>query len=211
MSQFSEKLYKCPHCGRQYEIVTYDTVNAEESDLRDRCVSGEIFKNTCPTCHKEYLVQNTMLYMDREHKFVLYLSDEEAPKEIKDLTQLLAKAGFKSRRCTTVAEFAEKIMIFEDGVDDVLVELARMDCLIEFVDNKKGNAEDITSIEYQRCDAGVMKINVRTDDKGLAFMIPVSFMEEELDASSVNFDVDDASLPVVNAAWLTELFAQIAE
>ena len=65
---------------------------------------------------------------------------------------------------TTLQEFVEKIQIFEDEVDDRLVELAKYDSLIEFIDNRKGTAEDVTSIDYQKTENGVMKINVRTAD-----------------------------------------------
>jgi len=75
-----------------------------------------------------------------------------------------------------VQEFAEKIQIFEDGVDDIMVELAKYDSFIEYIDNKKGTAKDVTDIEYQHTENDVMKINVRADDKGMSFLIPISVL-----------------------------------
>ena len=132
-------------------------------------------------------------------------------RSVFELGATLAKNGYRLRRCETIGEFVEKIQIFEDGIDDVMVELARYDCFIEFVDNDKGTAEDITSIDYQRCEAGVMKINVRTSDKGLAFTIPTSVMEEEMEEHKERYAVDNATFPVVNAAWIISLFQNLSE
>ena len=38
----------------------------------------------------------------------------------------------------------------------------------------------MTGIEYQHTENDVMKINVRADDKGMSFLIPVSVLEEEM-------------------------------
>lgn len=211
MSQYSVKNYDCPYCGNAFQTNVYYSVDAEDIDLRDRCVSGEVFKCTCPSCHKEFYVQNDLTYIDRTNKFVLVLSDTEVPSQVFELGATLAKNGYRLRRCETIGEFVEKIQIFEDGIDDVMVELARYDCFIEFVDNDKGTAEDITSIDYQRCEAGVMKINVRTEDKGLAFTIPTSVMEEEMEQNKERYAVDNATFPVVNAAWIISLFQDLTK
>ena len=48
------------------------------------------------------------------------------------------------------------------------------------LDNKKGTADEITSIDYQKYENGVLKIVVRTDDKGLSFLIPAEMVKEGL-------------------------------
>ena len=52
-----------------------------------------------------------------------------------------------------------------------------------------------------------MKINIRTDDKGLSFLIPVSMVEEEMKESGSLYDVDNTTFPVINADWIISLFA----
>jgi uncharacterized Zn-finger protein len=198
---------RCPYCGREFEAEIYDSITADEdADLRDRCVSGDLFRVSCPHCKKEYMLQYPLVYIDRAHRFVLFLSEEDAiPGVVKNLASTLSKAGYKMRRTPTLTEFAEKIQIFEDGVDDRLVELAKYDSLIEFIDNKKGSAGDVTSIEYQRTENGVMKINIRTGDKGMSFLIPVVMVEEEMNENPERYALE-ADFPVVNAAWIIDLF-----
>lgn len=209
MSSSRTVSYTCPYCGKNYEIEIYDSVTADEdTDLRDRCLSGDLFRSTCPRCKHDFLVQYPLVYIDRDHRFVIWLN-ENVPSEdlMRSIASPLVPQGYTLRRTPTLKEFAEKIQILEDGVDDRVVEVAKYDSLIEYLDNKKGNAEDITAIEYQRTENEVMKINIRTDDKGLSFLIPVSMVEEEMKESGSLYDVDNTTFPVINADWIISLFA----
>jgi hypothetical protein len=122
----------------------------------------------------------------------------------------LVQQGYTLRRCATLKEFTEKIQIFEDGVSDVAVELAKYDSFIEFIDNRKGNPEDVTSVEYQSTNDGVMKINIRTDDKGMAFLIPLAMLEEEIEAEKDIYEVHDEDFPLVNSDWMISLFSEVS-
>ena len=207
MSESRTIQYACPYCGRQFETEIYTSITADQdSDLRDRCESGDLFRISCPRCKQEFMLQVPLVYIDRAHKFVLFLSEKEGlPEEVASLADVLASAGYRLRRTPTLAEFAEKIRIFEDGVDDRLVELAKYDSLIEFIDNKKGSPEDVTSIDYQRTENGVMKINVRTGDKGMSFLIPLAMIEEEFNLNRERYALKEP-FPVVNAGWMIDLF-----
>ncbi len=201
-------MYTCPYCGREFEVETYQSINAEEEDLRDRCISGDLFRVSCPHCKKEYMVQYPFVYLDKRHKFVLWISEKEVPASLRGISDPLHMQGYRFRRIPALKELPEKIQVFEDELDDRLVELAKYDCFIEFVDNKKGNPEDITSIEYQRTENQVMKINVRTGDRGMAFLIPVDVVEEEMMQDISRYEVDNRSFPVVNTEWIIDLFRE---
>ena len=210
MSQSRTIQYACPYCGKEIEAEIYDSVTADaDEDLRDRCVSGDLFRLSCPKCRRDFMIQYPLVYVDRRHRFVIWLREEEPPAQlVKELAAPLAPAGYTLRRVTTLQEFAEKIQILEDEVDDRLVELAKYDSLIEFIDNKKGTAEDVTSIDYQKTENGVMKINVRTADKGMSFLIPVAMVEEELNQDADRYAIDSRTFPVINADWIISLFQE---
>lgn len=209
MSRNEEVSHKCPYCGKEYKVEIWDTVNAEQDpDLRERCISGDIFLTSCPHCKKEYMIQYPMVYSDRTHKFVIWLCAEDSSRDLSEQAHPLIEQGYTLRRCETVKEFTEKIQILEDGVSDIAVELARYDSFIEFTENHKGKKEDITAIEYQHTENDVMKINVRTNDKGMSFLIPVSVLEEEIAQHSDLYKVDDSKFPVVNSTWITDLFTK---
>lgn len=198
--------YLCPYCGKTFTITITDSINASDEDERDRAVSGDVFRHSCPHCKKDFMIQNDLVYSDPNHKFVLWVSEKEPGEELKQFAVPLVKAGYTLRRCPTIQEFVDKVQILEDGVSDIMAELAKYDSFIEFVDNKKGNPEDITAVEYQRTENGIMKINVRTDDKGMAFIIPVAMLEEEMNQNPEEYKVEDEQFPVVNSEWLLSLY-----
>ena len=207
MSRFKEIEYQCPYCGKQFTINAYESVNAQEDpDLRDSCLSGDIFRHSCPHCHTDFMIQYPLVYMDPRHKFVIWLNQNEAGRDMHAFSMPLVKQGYTLRRCATLKEFTEKIQILEDGVSDIAVELAKYDSFIEFIDNRKGKPEDVTSVEYQNTNDGVMKINIRTDDKGMAFLIPMAMLEEEIRAEHDVFEVHDEDFPLVNSDWIISLF-----
>lgn len=211
MSHSREITYTCPYCGKQFPITVYDSVNTEQDpDLRDRCVSGEIFRHTCPHCQREFLVQNPLLYMDSKHRFVIWVSESENVHGMESLVKPLKKAGYVLRRCPTVSEFSEKIVILEEEVDDVMVELAKYDSFIEYIDNRKGDPKDVTAVRYDYTKDDIMKVTIVADDKSMSFLIPVEGLKEEISAEQETYRVDDTDFPCVNAAWMISLFQQSA-
>lgn len=204
-----EIMYTCPYCGKQHPINIYQAINVEkEPEMRDKAVMGEVFIQTCPKCGKKYMVQNELTYVDPIHKFIIYVSTKPIAPLSRQVVEPLLNQGYTLRRCSTVAEFTEKIQILEDGVDDVMVELAKYDSYIEFIDNKKGEADSVSAVEYQRAENGIMKINVKTGDKGMAFIIPISVLEEEMAMHPDMYRVNNEEFPLVNADWIISLFKE---
>jgi hypothetical protein len=209
MSTSHDIKYKCPYCGRDFTITVYDSVNAQsDPDLRERSLSGDLFRHSCPHCKTDFMIQNPLVYSDPEKKFLIWLSNEEATDALASLAKPLDQQGYTLRRCGTIQEFTEKIQIFEDGVSDIVAELAKYDSFIEFIDSRNGNPADVTSVEYQKTEDGVMKINVRTDDKGLSFLIPTAMLEEEIRAQSDRYEAENTSFPRINSDWLISLFTE---
>lgn len=199
----------CPYCGRHFEIDVWDSVNAaSDPHERERVMSGDLFRHSCPHCKTDFMFQNDLVYLDPRFRFMIWLSEKDPLDQLVQYTRPLAQQGWKLRRCNTIPEMIEKIQIFEDRMDDVAVELAKYDSFIEFIDNKKGRPEDVTSVEYQRTDNGVMKINIRMDDKGMSFLIPTGMIEEELEENPERYAVNNEEIPCINSDWMISLFTE---
>lgn len=207
MSESRDIQYKCPYCGKEFTITVYDSVNSEQDpDLRERCLSGDIFRHSCPHCHKDFMIQNPLLYMDPKHKFVIWVNESDNITGLSNLVEPLRKAGYTLRRCPTVSKFIEKITVLEDEVNDVMVELAKYDSFIEFIDNRKGNPQDVTAVSYEYTKDDIMKITIHADDKSMSFLIPVSALEEEIRAEKDLYRIEDKDFPCVDDAWILSLF-----
>lgn len=209
MSTSQDIAYTCPYCGKQFEITVWHSVNGDKDpDLRERAVSGDLFVHSCPHCHKDFMIQNVLLYTDAVNKFAICLSANDVDAGLRQAAGPLAAQGWKLRRCATLKEFTEKIGIFEDGLDDVAVELAKYDSFIEFLDSRKGNAKDVTAVEYQKIEEGIIKINVRTDDQGMSFLTPMDTLLEEMKVDADLFALDETTFPCVNGDWIISLYTE---
>jgi nitrogen fixation protein len=87
-----------------------------------------------------------------------------------------------------------------------MAELAKYDSFIEFTDNGKGTPEEITAVEYQRTENGIMKITVRCGDKGMSFLIPVTMLEEEIAQNPELYEVSNDIFPLINSEWIMSLY-----
>ena len=57
MSKTSLRKFRCMKCQEVYDIKTYDSVNVtKDPDIKERCLSGDIFHFECPHCHESYML-----------------------------------------------------------------------------------------------------------------------------------------------------------
>lgn len=207
MSSKTERKFKCMKCQKVYDIETYDSISvATDPDLKEKCLSGEIFQYECPHCHETYMLSYPCLYIDAEKKFLLWLSDEDYLKEVSVLSvnKELNDKGFTLRRCLDIKSFIEKLQILDDGLDDRAVELAKYDSYIDYINNRKGT--DVEGIYYHGFENDILKINIKNDDRGLTVMIPYTALLEEMEGHRDLFELDNMSFPVVDAKWIIQIF-----
>lgn len=204
--------YKCPYCSKELDVDVVLSINASsDQHEKERLMSADLFYQHCEYCQHDFLLQVPFTYVDKERKFVIVLSVAEIlPKEVMQTGKDLDHAGYKLRHVQTIQQLIEKIQIFEDGLDDRLVELAKYDHFIEFIDNKKGKPSDITSIEYQKVENGVMKINIRTGDSGMAFLTPLNLIEEEFKMDKDRLSIYNASYPKIDQKWIVSVYKPAA-
>ena len=73
MSQSRTITYTCPYCGGTFETEIYESVHADKDpDLRERCLSGDLFRVFCPHCKHDFMIQFPLVYMDAPHRFVIW-------------------------------------------------------------------------------------------------------------------------------------------
>ncbi len=209
MSKISSRKFKCMKCGEIYDINTYDSVNVKEDpDLKERCLSGDIFQFECPHCHNTYMLSYPCLYNDSDKKFMVWLGDEEFVENSgsNNIFEKLNNSGFILRRCEDINSFIEKLQILDDGIDDRAVELAKYDSYIDYINNRKGNSEDVSGIYYHGIENDILKINIKNNDRGLTIMIPYEALVAEMDSHKDMFNVDNIKFPLVDSKWIIQIF-----
>lgn len=128
MPDAEKKTVKCPECGEEMGIIVYDAVNVEQNpDMRSKVVAGEIFRQECPNCKKVPVIQYPTLYHDAENKFMVwFMQDEDVSVQEYIQKKEMRQEGYRMRIVNEENDLREKILIFENKLDDRLIEICKL-------------------------------------------------------------------------------------
>ena len=139
MTKISAKPFTCLKCGSKGEFKMYDTVNVTlDPNLRERVLSGEIFDWTCPQCGETLNIRHNLLYHDMKKKFQVYYSPLNCVELNDIMNETLAKWHGMIKTVRTVDSLnalSEKIFVFEEGLNDIAIELSKV--FIKISEEKK--------------------------------------------------------------------------
>ena len=141
MANYTIERVDCPHCGKSMKIKTYEHIEASSNPkLKDQIIHGTLFDYKCPYCGKPVTVTYDFDYTDhRNNVFIAYAESDDfyidtlaELKSIKDedesnydgeLYQTLRENKFRVTR--NYIELAEKALIFDQGLDDRIIEIIK--------------------------------------------------------------------------------------
>ncbi|MBR6073093.1 MAG: hypothetical protein IKP76_02095 [Bacilli bacterium] len=108
MNYIKEEL-KCPSCNKKLKVKVYNSFN--ESKITD-IINKDIFKVTCNNCNESFYVDYPFeLDTDKYHLF--YTPYDNNIEIVKNKI---------NRVCNTFDDLREKILIFEDDLNDIVIE-----------------------------------------------------------------------------------------
>ncbi len=119
---------ECRHCHKEGEMCIWHSVNVDlNPELREKIFSEELFTYHCPHCGKEMGIPVGTVYHDMKHKFMLFFEFFK-PDDFNyfplELPQNIIKnsADYTFRLVFGLMRFKEKIILLEQGLDDVAIE-----------------------------------------------------------------------------------------
>lgn len=132
---------KCPKCGQLHTVTVWNSISAkEEPDLKQDILQRKVNIFTCGDCGQMALMPSHLFYSDADKKLMIYFAPCNTPAEKMELyaqTRETTKAEIKDlydynlRFVTTYNELMEKILIFDAGLHDKVVEFLKMMILIQ--------------------------------------------------------------------------------
>lgn len=128
MSQFCEEKITCPKCHTEGKFGLWSSINVDlDPELKKKIFNEEIFVWTCPKCGANVFVPFGTLYHDMSHKFMIFFSHNEEDVENKyEPMEIPLGIGFDKtyifRAVYGLLNFKEKILILENGLNDIAVE-----------------------------------------------------------------------------------------
>ena len=132
----------CPICKHKHQVPAVRVVDvSRDGELRKRYESGELFQFDCPDCGYRMKLGYSYMYQDPGIREFIYLSREQPAEDGYMMDQVVknatAMAGGKKedsilRIVFSESDLQEKIKIFENGLDDRIVELCKGIALSQF-------------------------------------------------------------------------------
>lgn len=129
----SEKIVKnvtCPKCSRQSEKEVLCSMNTKSNpEVRAMLMKDKLFAWKCPICGYQTQLLHPFLYNDIENRFMIYyipkaakrvIADEKLEAEFSDLS------GIQKRVVPDVNTMKEKMILFQSGLNDMAMELAKL-------------------------------------------------------------------------------------
>ena len=192
MSINSKQSVKCPNCSQMSDVTVWSSITVKDSaDLKADLLSGKINMFKCPSCEHIALMPNPLLYHDEDKKLMISFTPTNDPvvkeqmfSNIKDSSsksdELSKLEGYNLRFVTDYNELLEKVLIFDNELNDKAIEVLKLMIL----------SQDIEKSEQRNCRFG------KVCDDGLEFMIH-DFIENQVYTSTVpksSYDTVYASL-----------------
>lgn len=120
---------KCPGCGHEINMEIHEFVDVEtDPEYKERIMNGSLFLVRCPECGEETLAEYPVMYMDPSKKLTVYMApghDDSLLTQLNSLEMPEAEVDTEAvlRVVESGEELLEKILIFDGGRDDRILEL----------------------------------------------------------------------------------------
>ena len=143
---FDEIEITCPKCGKVHNIPKYNFINGtKEPELKKQILKGDIHHFDCDgeDCGITIPCHYPMLYQDDEKRCLIWympgLSDKQiAELDVADVAELVdgdiedIKRRYRLRVVTSLNMLVEKILIFDQGLDDRTIEVLKVMLVTQF-------------------------------------------------------------------------------
>lgn len=138
-------MYVCDHCHSTNEFDVTEYVNAQQNpQLKEKLIEGKLFLQHCHRCGSENIVVSSMLYEDDDlHYFVEMVpaGDTETGKKLerKYLSKETQKnaGAYQKRVVHEPNDLLEKIAVFEEGLDDRVIEIMKLSAAAAILNHQK--------------------------------------------------------------------------
>ena len=152
------------------DVTVWNSVTVSDSaDLKQDLLHGQVNMFRCPSCGHAALMPTPMLYHDEEKQLMVSFSPCNDPilksqlfdnirKTSKESGELSKLEGYNLRFVTDYNELLEKILIFDNGMNDKTVEMIKLMILSQDIDKSvdrvcRFGKRDGDEIEFMIYDA----------------------------------------------------------
>ena len=123
--EFTIVVTECPRCDRSQSVRVRNTVDAvAEPELKQQLLARTMMAHECSGCGHSYQITYDFLYLDSSQNLAIELSASAIPRSMGELAPSVP--GQRRRVVTSWSDLVEKILVFDAGLDDRVVELVKL-------------------------------------------------------------------------------------
>ena len=186
MSKFSYSQVTCTKCNKIQKVKVWDSINVNlDAEQKENIMSGKLFQFICDECGFTTRVEYPCLYHDMDKNLMIYCIPNFSG-DTKILDKMLNKLksdslensmkNYEFRVVKDTNKLAEKIKIFDEELDDRVIEIIKIINRSFFL--KKYPEKEIEEILFNKNSEGSYVAQFLIKDGTVAFM-PIS--EEMID------------------------------
>ena len=155
MSDSYINILKCPECGHSQKFEMWKTINtADNPEMKEKVRRKQNFRMVCDKCGKVINADHPFLYHEPDNQIMIYYVREDDNDTVQnELGATLP--GYIRRTVNYQNDLIEKLMIFDAGLDDRVVELVKAIFINEFY--KANNTANIEEVLFD-ASTGEMRI-----------------------------------------------------
>ena len=209
---------QCRRCGKSIEVNKWSAVNGDKNpDLKEKILSGELFTAKCKSCGNVSQLGYPMVYNDPTENIMIWLvfDDDEIGhirsyyKTCKTQSDENGKTVDKECRLRIVRntyQLREKIMIADCGLDDKMVELAK---LAYAKSTQQTNSGEKIAVSFFSSESGNNRIEMYCES-GKAFVAVLSdeVMKKLEDKYGGKASYAEDRVYIIDDVWALDLVRQ---
>ena len=118
----------CPHCKKEHPHTLTPFIDLQKQPKqRLGILTDSLFSVTCPACKRQYTVLHELLVVEETTKWAtMLIPDTEHEQVDGKVTGREGLGSYTLRLVSTTAALKEKLLIWEQGLDDRTVELCKL-------------------------------------------------------------------------------------
>lgn len=132
MSQSESTTITCPGCKHEQQFTIWHSVNVNlDPTLKEKVLDRSLTTFECENCGYTTTIEQNLLYHDMERRLmILRRPMQDEPEELAEesfgLRNTLSGKSYDYRLVITMNELVEKVLIWEDCLDDRTVEVFKL-------------------------------------------------------------------------------------
>ena len=176
MAEVRDQKIKCPKCGNEITIQVWNKVELPyDMEQKELVLQNKLLRIDCPICQDKFTIAYKCQYNDLERRYMVWVvpaMDEKTKNAAEQYNQLLkadsrlrlAQGGYRYRTVRDDNELREKVIIFDEGLDDRFIETLKL-VYVPLIKNKMGEGVQITGLFFDRKKTGGYQFVVVFDKK----------------------------------------------